>query len=1171
MTVCNTMAEAANSSDQQISKQRVFLGNTPLEAPQHKSTPTNCSIHGEPFVGIQNVNAMPPFLMSIVSDCNLWTFLGSNGAFTSGRGDSDHALFPYRTADKILSQPCGTGARSHFLVESGSGMALWEPWTGDARVYRIRRNLFKSQFGTSAIFEEINEDLGLKFTWTITSSEKFGLVRFCELENISARPIRVRYLDGFHQLLPAGVGQDLFEKYSYLAAAYMRHECNDGLGIYTLNSGITDRAEPCEMLRVTAAWSLGHRDPVVILSERQVESFRRGQTIAPENEVRGVFGAHLVCAAVELAAGESHEWLNAADTGLDHSELIKLRAQLADPEKLTAYLKADVCATRDALKQRIAAADGLQQTGDGTASAHHFANVLFNCMRGGTLPDGYRFPSADFAAFLKARNVKLHSRHASWLNSLPQTTDLVQMRSAARATGDAQLVRLASEYMPLTFSRRHGDPSRPWNKFSIRTRDEAGRTIYDYQGNWRDIFQNWESLAQSYPLCLESMIAVFLNASTADGYNPYRVTRSGIDWEVEDPHDPWSHIGYWGDHQIIYLLRLLETFEQHEPGRLASALNDRTYAFARVPYVIKPFAELLRDPRHSIAFDGELHNRLAKGAAELGNDAKLIADDKGDVRLISLAEKLLVPLLAKLSNFVPGGGIWLNTQRPEWNDANNALAGWGLSMVTVGYMRRYIGFLENILSETSGNIQLSGAVAIFAQEVTTALTSGQGADDPARLKVITALGIAGEKHRAAVYRGELGAVQSISIGEIRRWLAAAKIAVDQTLNLNRRPDGAFHSYNLLEVSGNAARVRHLNLMLEGQVAVLSSGLLSAAESLALLQSLRASDLFRSDQHSYMLYPDRPVVPFLSRNILPTGWQKRLPTIASLADQGDRSVIVTDTKGEAHFNGDLTNTAALEARFNRLGANGANADALNRERTALLEIWEQVFHHSAFTGRSGAMFAFEGLGSIYWHMIAKLLLAAEECHRAAIANGTSAETIAALRAAYYDIRRGLGFTKTPEVYGAFPTDPYSHTPRHMGAQQPGMTGQVKEEILTRRAELGVRVHHGEIVFDPSLLRLSEFSTSPGEFAYLDLSGTAMNWKLPAHSLAFTCCQVPVYYELGDAFSITVEAKGGATRNIAGQRLSAGDSRSIFSLTGEIVRLRVRIPASTLWAEPVGHGH
>ena len=1163
------MADEGSSEKTSNLTPRVFAGGSLLNHPQIRSALTSRVIRGESFVGIENVNAMPPFLMSIVSDGNLWTFLGSNGSFTSGRADADHALFPYRTADKILSQPCGSGSRTHFLVERDGVAALWEPWIGDPSLYRIRRNLFKSHFGTSAVFEEINEDLALRFTWKLTSSDQFGLVRFCEVENLGQKPVTIRYLDGFHQLLPAGVGQDLFEKYSYLAAAYMRHECNDGLGIFTLNSGITDRAEPCESLRVASAWSLGHHDPVVLLSDRQIEAFRRGKAVAQEQEVRGVFGAHLISASVNLKPGASHEWVGVADTGLDHAALIKLRSRIAAPDQLAADLRADVNATRDALKARIAAADGLQQTGDSAASVHHFANVLFNCMRGGTLPDGYRFPSVDFAGFIRSRNVSIHSRHAAWLNSLPQQMDIAELRVAVQMTANPQLVRLAREYLPLTFSRRHGDPSRPWNRFSIRTRDESGKTFYDYQGNWRDIFQNWESLAQSYPLCLESMIAVFLNASTADGYNPYRVTRAGIDWEVEDPHDPWSHIGYWGDHQIIYLLRLLESFENHEPGRLAATLNERSYALARVPYEIKPFADLLRDPRHSIHFNGELHHQLSKGAGELGNDARLLANESGEVHLVSLGEKLLVPLLVKLSNLVPGGGIWLNTQRPEWNDANNALAGWGLSMVTVGYLRRYLSFLDALLAQSGETISLSAAVATLAQELSAALSRAEVKDDSRRFEVISASGLAGEKHRAAVYRGELGKPLPVAVAEIRRWLSVALNAVDHTLNLNRRPDGTFHSYNLLEISGNAAAVRHLNLMLEGQVAVLSSGLLSPKESLALLRSLRRSDLFRADQHSYLLYPDRAVTPFLQRNRLPPDWKTRIPSIAELVGRGDRSLITVDANGDAHFNGDITNAVELESRLNRF-ANAANGtEQLKRDRNALLQIWESVFQHSAFTGRSGAMFAFEGLGSIYWHMIAKLLLAAEECHRAAIKSSASREVVDGLRDAYYDIRRGLGFMKTPEVYGAFPSDPYSHTPRHMGAQQPGMTGQVKEEILTRRAELGVRVERGELVFDPTLLRRSEFSAQAAEFSYLDLSGEFKTLKLPANSLAFTCCQVPVCFQLAESFSITIETQDGKTRSIAGQRLGVADSRAIFSRSGEIIRLRVHAPSSILCGEPGGN--
>ena len=55
-----------------------------------------------------------------------------------------------------------------------------------------------------------------------------------------------------------------------------------------------------------------------------------------------------------------------------------------------------------------------------------------------------------------------------------------------------------------------------------------------YQGNWRDIFQNWESLCLSYPLFLEHVVTKFLNTSTMDGYNPYRIFDSGFDWEEID-------------------------------------------------------------------------------------------------------------------------------------------------------------------------------------------------------------------------------------------------------------------------------------------------------------------------------------------------------------------------------------------------------------------------------------------------------------------------------------------------------------------------------------------------------------------------------------------------------------------------------------------------------------
>ena len=58
--------------------------------------------------------------------------------------------------------------------------------------------------------------------------------------------------------------------------------------------------------------------------------------------------------------------------------------------------------------------------------------------------------------------------------------------------------------------------------------------------------------------------------------------------------------------------------------------------------------------------------------------------------------------------------------------------------------------------------------------------------------------------------------------------------------------------------------------------------------------------------------------------------------------------------------------------------------------------------------------------------------------------------------YFEILAGIGAHKSPELYGAFPTDPYSHTPGGKGAQQPGMTGQVKEDLSADSASLVYRL-------------------------------------------------------------------------------------------------------------------
>ena len=72
-------------------------------------------------------------------------------------------------------------------------------------------------------------------------------------------------------------------------------------------------------------------------------------------------------------------------------------------------------------------------------------------------------------------------------------------------------------------------------------------------------------------------------------------------------------------------------------------------------------------------------------------------------------------------------------------------------------------------------------------------------------------------------------------------------------------------------------------------------------------------------------------------------------------------------------------------LDELAQEPAFAQLVAAERAFMLDLFETTFDHRAFTGRSGTFFAYEGLGSIYWHMVSKLLLAAQECYQQAVAD------------------------------------------------------------------------------------------------------------------------------------------------------------------------------------------
>ena len=172
-----------------------------------------------------------------------------------------------------------------------------------------------------------------------------------------------------------------------------------------------------------------------------------------------------------------------------------------------------------------------------------------------------------------------------------------------------------------------------------------------------------------------------------------------------------------------------------------------------------------------------------------------------------------------------------------------------------------------------------------------------------------------------------------------------------------------------------------------------------------------------------------------------------------------------------------------------------------------------------------------------------------------AKDKDSDTRDALATLYYRVRDGIGFNKTPAEYGAFPTDPYSHTPRHAGARQPGMTGQVKEEILARFMELGVRFERGAIRFSRALVRPDEFLTTDAGFEYFDCLGHWRTLPLKAGEYAFTLCQIPIVVSEGPDAGIDLQLADGKREAIEGDTISQATSQRIFSREASIELIRV----------------
>ena len=303
------------------------------------------SFDNESYLKILNVDTMRPFFMSIVSDSNHWMFISSNGGLSAGRKNIEYTLFPYYTDDKITESADITGSKSIFRIRTGNNIQIWEPFSERYTAkYDISRNLWKSIYGNKIIFEEVNHELGLTFSYQWNSSKIFGFVRKAWLKNFSGYKHQITLLDGIQNIMPYGVPGDLQRSTSNLVDAFRRSELetSSGIGIYALSAIIVDKAEPSEALKANITWSLGLDSPKHLLSSMQLDNFRKNREVTEETDIKGEKGAYFVCKEISLPAQSEKYWKIIANVNQNHAQIISLCKSIKDKVDLETQIQDDI-------------------------------------------------------------------------------------------------------------------------------------------------------------------------------------------------------------------------------------------------------------------------------------------------------------------------------------------------------------------------------------------------------------------------------------------------------------------------------------------------------------------------------------------------------------------------------------------------------------------------------------------------------------------------------------------------------------------------------------------------------------------------------------------------------------------------------------------------------------
>ena len=147
-----------------------------------------------------------------------------------------------------------------------------------------------------------------------------------------------------------------------------------------------------------------------------------------------------------------------------------------------------------------------------------------------------------------------------------------------------------------------------------------------------------------------------------------------------------------------------------------------------------------------------------------------------------------------------------------------------------------LNFFDSVLENTDYiSVEISSELFNFFNDIYNSLNDNKtvlnsSVSDHDRKTIVDLLGKAGSNYRNTIYDNNFSGLKSaIGIKEIKDLTKLLLKYIDHSIDSNKRKDKLYHAYNLLTIEKDKLSVSYLPEMLEGQVAVLSSGYLNSRE------------------------------------------------------------------------------------------------------------------------------------------------------------------------------------------------------------------------------------------------------------------------------------------------------------------------------------------------------